>query len=71
MTDIAHILVVDDHRDIREPLAKYLTQTGFRVSEADSAVNAKQLMATNAIDLVVLDASSGAPAGSAIPCTEG
>ena len=27
-----HILVVDDHRDIRELLARYLAKHGFRVS---------------------------------------
>lgn len=55
MTDIAHILVVDDHRDIREPLAKYLIKNGYRVSQADSAASARQVLAANAIDLVVLD----------------
>lgn len=55
MTDIAHVLVVDDHRDIREPLAKYLSQNGYRVSEADSATTARQVLAANAVDLVVLD----------------
>ena len=55
MTDIAHILVVDDHRDIREPLAKYLRQNAYRVSEAEDAANARQILSANAIDLVVLD----------------
>lgn len=50
-----HILVVDDHRDIREPLAKYLTQNGFRISIAEDAASARQIMAANAIELVVLD----------------
>ena len=30
MTDQAHILVVDDDRDIRKPLAEYLRRHGFR-----------------------------------------
>lgn len=50
-----HILVVDDHRDIREPLAKYLTQNGFRVSIAEDAASARQILAANAIELIVLD----------------
>jgi two-component system OmpR family response regulator len=50
-----HILVVDDHRDIREPLAKYLGKHGFRVSVAESAAAARRVLKHSAIDLVVLD----------------
>lgn len=50
-----HILVVDDARDIREPLGTYLKKHGHRVSLAGDATAARQAMATNAIDLVVLD----------------
>jgi len=50
-----HILVVDDHRDIREPLAKYLARNGFRVSIADGGGELRRVMKTAAIDLVVLD----------------
>ena len=32
-----HIAVVDDHRDIRDLVGKYLTQHGYRVSLAESA----------------------------------
>ena len=38
-----HILVVDDHRDIREPLAKYLAKHGYRVSAAENAPAARRL----------------------------
>ncbi|MDX1400447.1 MAG: response regulator [Kiloniellales bacterium] len=55
MDNQAHILVVDDHRDIREPLAKFLGKHGFRTSQAESALAARRLMKTAAIDLVVLD----------------
>ena len=55
MSTAAHILVVDDHADIREPLAKYLKQHEFRVSGADSAATARETLRTEAIDLVVLD----------------
>ncbi len=51
----AHILVVDDARDIREPLAKYLGNNGYRVSEADSAAKARAIVKDSAIDLLVLD----------------
>lgn len=50
-----HILVVDDHRDIRDLLAKYLTKHGYRVSVADGGQTMKKTIASHAIDLVVLD----------------
>ena len=50
-----HILVVDDHRDIRDLIAKYLDKNGFRVSVADGGVAMKKTLATSKIDLVVLD----------------
>lgn len=50
-----HILVVDDHRDIRELLGRYLTQHGFRVSPAEDAAAARRILKSAAIDLVVLD----------------
>ncbi len=50
-----HILVVDDHRDIRETLAKYLAKNGFRVSTADGGAEMRRVMKTAAIDLAVLD----------------
>ena len=50
-----HILVVDDHRDIREPLAKYLLQNGFRVSMAENGAEMNRVIKTASIDLIVLD----------------
>ncbi len=55
MNNQPHILVVDDHADIRDPLAKYLKQHGLRVSDAGSATEAREVLRTNAINLVVLD----------------
>ncbi len=51
----SQILVVDDHREIREPLAKYLRQHGFRVCLADGGQAARKALGAGAIDLVVLD----------------
>ncbi|MCP4319061.1 MAG: response regulator [Hyphomicrobiales bacterium] len=51
----AHILVVDDHRDIRETLARYLVKNGLRASVADGAAQARKILTTASIDLVVLD----------------
>ena len=55
MEPSAHILVVDDHREIRDLLSKYLARNGFRVSTADGAARARRLLEGSAIDLVVLD----------------
>jgi two-component system OmpR family response regulator len=55
MTEEPHILVVDDHRDIREPLARYLQRHGYRTTLAESAAKARRELETAAIDLVVLD----------------
>ena len=55
MADSEHILVVDDHPDIRDALARYLKEHGYRVTTADRAQSARQVLDTSAIDLVVLD----------------
>ena len=55
MENIPHILVVDDHKDIRDLVAKYLTKNGYRVSTADGGAAMKRVLAASAIDLVVLD----------------
>ncbi|WBO20735.1 response regulator [Sphingomonas abietis] len=53
--DSSHILVVDDHRDIRDPLATYLRRYAEKVSTAADAVAARRILAGGAIDLVILD----------------
>jgi len=55
MEDGHHILVVDDHRDIRDPLAAYLKKHGFRVTTAADSIAARDALVKNSIDLVVLD----------------
>jgi DNA-binding response OmpR family regulator len=50
-----HILVVDDERDIRDPLAAYLGRNGLRVTKAEKAAAARQIRAAHAIDLILLD----------------
>ncbi len=50
-----HILVVDDHREIRDLLARYLVKHGLRVSVANGGGTMKKELKTSAIDLVVLD----------------
>jgi DNA-binding response OmpR family regulator len=55
LADEPHILLVDDDRDIREPLALYLGRNGFRVAKAESAAAARHCLASYSIDLVLLD----------------
>lgn len=55
MNTETHILVVDDHRDIRDALAKYLVKNGYRVSQAENAAIARAVLRDAAVDLVVLD----------------
>jgi two-component system, OmpR family, response regulator len=50
-----HILVIDDDRDIRNPLSEYLRRHGFRTSAAADGREMDRLLATSQIDLVVLD----------------
>ncbi len=55
MADTPHLLLVDDERSIREPLAQYLAKQGFRVTQAGDAAAARTRLAAYAIDLVILD----------------
>jgi two-component system OmpR family response regulator len=55
MTATPHILVVDDHREIRELVSRALAREGFRVSVAADGREMRKVMADAGIDLVVLD----------------
>ncbi len=55
MGDQPHLLLVDDERSIREPLAVYLTRQGFRVTQAGDAESARARLAAYAIDLAIVD----------------
>ncbi len=48
-----HILLVEDARDIREPLARYLREHSYRATTAQDAASARKVMKAAAIDLVV------------------
>jgi len=50
-----HILIVDDHREIRDLLGRYLVKHGLRVSLAENAAAARRLLKAAQVDLVVLD----------------
>lgn len=50
-----HLLLVEDERAIREPLAAFLLKNGYRVTQAGSAEAAREALAGYAIDCVVCD----------------
>ena len=50
-----HLLVVDDDSRLRELLRRYLSDSGFRVTTAADAAEARSRLAGFAFDLVVLD----------------
>jgi two-component system phosphate regulon response regulator OmpR len=50
-----HLLVVDDDARLRELLRRYLSESGFRVTAAADASEARSNLASFAFDLVVLD----------------
>lgn len=50
-----HILVVDDDQEIRKLLGRYLLGQGFRVSTAASGREMAEKLATQRVELVVLD----------------
>ncbi|MBI4922337.1 MAG: response regulator transcription factor [Devosia nanyangense] len=55
MVAAPHILVVDDDQEIRKLLARYLGEQGFRVSVAGSRREFSERVATEKLDLVILD----------------
>ncbi len=55
MNDAPHILVVDDHREVRDLVARVLAKEGFRVSLAAEGRAMRKVLADGRIDLVLLD----------------
>jgi two-component system OmpR family response regulator len=55
MSSTPHILIVDDHREIRELVSRALAREGFRVSAAADGRAMRQVLADSRIDLVLLD----------------
>lgn len=50
-----HILVVDDHREIRDAVTRYLEKNGFRATAAKSAAEMDVALHGGRFDLIVLD----------------
>ena len=55
MSHPPHILIVDDHREIRDALVKYLEKNGMRATSAADAVAMDAAMNVGHFDLIVLD----------------
>ena len=55
MQKAPHVLIVDDHREIRDLVARALTKEGFRVSAAADGRAMRKVMADSRIDLILLD----------------
>ncbi|MGA8155721.1 MAG: response regulator, partial [Rhodoplanes sp.] len=55
MESTANILVVDDHREIRELVSRALAKEGFRVSTAADGRAMHKVLADSRIDLILLD----------------
>jgi two-component system phosphate regulon response regulator OmpR len=68
MTEDAHILVVDDDARLRALISRYLSENGFRVSNASHAAEARDKLRFLAPDALVLDVMM--PGESGLDLTE-
>ena len=55
MEGSAHLLVVDDDREIRDLLGRFLTKHGYRVTTARDGKDMRRALADWRIDLIILD----------------
>jgi two-component system OmpR family response regulator len=55
MQSAPHILIVDDHREIRDLVSRALNKDGFRVSAAADGRAMRKMLADSRIDLILLD----------------
>ena len=53
--DAPHLLVVDDDRRIRDLLSRFLNNEGYRVSTADTVLDARAKLKGLSFDLLILD----------------
>jgi len=68
MTDIPHILIVDDDARLRALLSRFLAEKGFRVTTAEDAADARTKLSYVSPDLMVLDVMM--PGESGLSLTE-
>jgi two-component system OmpR family response regulator len=55
MNDTAHILIVDDQKEICDVVQEYLSGEGYRVSTANDGAEMRRVIAQSPADLVILD----------------
>ena len=55
MQKVPHILIVDDHREIRDLVSRALTKEGFRISVAADGRAMRKVLSDGRIDLILLD----------------
>jgi two-component system OmpR family response regulator len=55
MNDTAHIVIVDDQKEICEVVQEYLSGEGYRVSTANDGAEMRRVIAQSPADLVILD----------------
>ncbi len=66
MSEVAHILVVDDDARLRALLSRYLSDNGFRVTTAENAADARAKLRSVSPDLLVLDIMMPGESGLAL-----
>lgn len=55
MQDVMHVVVVDDHNDIRDLVRQYLEQQGYKVSVAEGGPELRRILERQSVDLIILD----------------
>lgn len=55
MNNGSHILIVDDHREMRDLVSRALSREGFRISTASDGNAMRKVLADAQIDLILLD----------------
>lgn len=69
MSTTPHILIVDDHREIRDLVSRALAKEGFRISAAADGKAMRRVLADSRIDLILLDLMLPGESGLAL-CRE-
>src|SRR6476620_8240726 len=54
MQSAPHILIVDDHRELRDLVSRALTKEGFRVSTAADGRAMRRVLADSRLDLILM-----------------
>ena len=66
MPGVPHILVVDDHKEIRESVSRFLEKNGMRATSAKDAHDMDAKLTLGRYDLIVLDVMMPGESGLSI-----